>query len=75
MNVALLAKLERKVIMDPDNILIKVVTTKYLTKESFLEAKKRLKLHQRGNTFWITGIPIEKVYVGFLVMAKGLVLA
>lgn len=40
LNAALLAKLRQKVLTEPNNIQVQVVSTKYLNKYKFLEVKK-----------------------------------
>lgn len=41
LNAVMLAKLRWEVIIDPKNLWVKVVSAKYLSKENFLDAKKK----------------------------------
>lgn len=42
-NATLLAKLGWKILINPNNIWVRVVSTKYLSKVNYLEAKKTIK--------------------------------
>lgn len=70
-NTALLAKLEWKILNNPDNIRVKVILTKYLNNLSFLEMKKTIKASTTWNTFLIADTWLKGVYDGSLVMVEG----
>lgn len=68
-NVALLEKLGRKLLTDPDNIWIYVVFAKYLPKVNFLETKKITKALIMGYIFGHRYLP-GNAYAGSLAMVK-----
>lgn len=69
-NASLLAKLGRKVITEPNNIWVQVVSAKYLSKVNFLDTKK----NANASTMWKYILDhrylIKRVYVGSLGMVK-----
>lgn len=51
-NAAIIVKLRWKVLKDPDNLWVRVVSAKYLTRNNFLEVRKTGNASMGGSIFW-----------------------